>query len=100
MAMKLISTAFDPGGMIPDRYSLEGSNISPQLSWTGAPDNAKSFALIVDDPDAPSGTFVHWLAYHIPTGMTELKEGQEPAAELSNGIRQGRNGFGSIGYGG
>ena len=86
--------------MIPRKYSRQGGNHSIPLSWTDAPAATKSFALIMDDPDAPSGLFVHWLVYHIPVSVKELDEGVPPVPELPNGIRQGRNGFGEIGYGG
>jgi Raf kinase inhibitor-like YbhB/YbcL family protein len=100
MSLKLTSTAFDEGGMIPDRYSHRGGNVSPPLAWTGAPKGVKGFALIVDDPDAPSGLFVHWLIYRMPEIRAELDEGIPAREELPDGARQGRNGFGEIGYGG
>jgi hypothetical protein len=100
MGLKLTSRAFDNEGTIPDKYSKDGGNISPPLAWTGVPEDARSLALIVDDPDAPSGTFVHWLAYGITPETTELKEHLRAAPELPDGSRQGRNGFGDIGYGG
>jgi Raf kinase inhibitor-like YbhB/YbcL family protein len=100
MSLKLTSRAFENEGTIPDKYSKEGGNISPPLSWTGVPDETRSLALIVDDPDAPSGTFVHWLVYGIRPGTTELKEHLNAVAELPDGVRQGRNGFGDLGYGG
>jgi Raf kinase inhibitor-like YbhB/YbcL family protein len=100
MSLKLTSRAFQHEGVIPDKYSKDGGNISPPLAWTGAPDGTKSFALIVDDPDAPSGTFVHWLVYRIPPDSTELSENQAGTPQLPNGARQGKNGFGNPGYGG
>jgi hypothetical protein len=100
MSMKLTSSAFPDGGLIPDKYSKDGGNISPPLSWTGVPNATKSLALIMDDPDAPSGTFVHWLVYGIPRTVKELQEGLPPTPTLANGARQGRNGFGDLGYGG
>jgi Raf kinase inhibitor-like YbhB/YbcL family protein len=100
MSLKLTSRAFQHEGVIPDRYSKDGGNISPPLAWTGAPDTTKSLALIMDDPDAPSDTFVHWLVYRIPPARTELNEDLPAAPQLSNGARQGRNGFGNLGYGG
>lgn len=98
--MKLKSDAFQNEGTIPDKYSKEGGNVSPSLSWSDAPEAAKSLALIVDDPDAPSGLFVHWVAYGIPPTATRLEEGQSSSPTLHDGIRQGRNGFGDLGYGG
>jgi Raf kinase inhibitor-like YbhB/YbcL family protein len=100
MSLKLRSRAFQHEGMIPDKYSMDGGNISPPLAWTGIPDATKSLALIMDDPDAPSGTFVHWLVYRIPSNSTELSEDLPATPQLPNGARQGHNGFGNLGYGG
>ena len=100
MSLKLTSRAFQNEGAIPDKYSKQGGNVSPPLAWTGVPDETRSLALIVDDPDAPSGTFVHWLAYGISPKTSSLDEHLPASPELSNGARQGRNGFGDIGYGG
>jgi Raf kinase inhibitor-like YbhB/YbcL family protein len=100
MSLKLTSSAFQNEGLIPDRHSKQGGNVSPQLSWTGVPEDTVSLALIVDDPDAPSGVFVHWVLYNISPGTTELEEHQPSAPELSNGACQGINGFGEQGYGG
>jgi Raf kinase inhibitor-like YbhB/YbcL family protein len=100
MSLTLTTSAFQQEGMIPDKYSKDGGNISPPLSWDGVPENTKSLALIVDDPDAPSGLFVHWLLYAIPPDVTSLDEDRPAREILSNGIRQGRNGFGELGYGG
>jgi Raf kinase inhibitor-like YbhB/YbcL family protein len=99
MSMSLTSTAFENGGAIPAKYSKEGGNISPPLSWSGVPDGARQLALIMDDPDAPSGIFVHWLLYNVPPGAGKIAEGFSTQA-LTNGARQGRNGFGEVGYGG
>ena len=99
MSMSLTSTAFENGGAIPAKYSKEGGNISPPLSWSGVPDGARQLALIMDDPDAPSGIFVHWLLYNVPPGAGKIAEGFSTQA-LMNGARQGRNGFGEVGYGG
>ena len=95
MSMKLTSRAFSDGEKIPDRYSRQGGNNSPPLVWTQVPANTKNLALTVDDPDAPSGVFVHWLVYGIPPDTREFDE-----SSLPSGVRQGRNGFGAIGYGG
>lgn len=100
MAFQLTSPAFREGSMIPDKYSKKGGNISPPLAWQEAPEGTKTFALIVDDPDAPSGAFVHWLLYGIPADTAELPEGILSTDALADGSRQGRNGFGDIGYGG
>ncbi|MFI5087705.1 MAG: YbhB/YbcL family Raf kinase inhibitor-like protein [Terriglobales bacterium] len=72
----------------------------PQLAWSGAPPGTKSFALILDDPDAPGGTFTHWMVWNIPAGTHELPENLPKTAELTDGARQGRNDFGKVGYGG
>jgi hypothetical protein len=98
--MILKSNAFSEGSAIPDKYSKQGGNISPALEWSGVPDDTESLALIVDDPDAPKGLFVHWIAYRIPLDAGKLAEGVPAQPELSNGMRQGANGFGQIGYGG
>ena len=100
MSLKLTSSAFRDGDSIPDKYSKLGGNASPPLGWSGIPGSAKSLALIVDDPDAPSGLFVHWVVYGVPTNMDGFPENVPGKAELPRGIRQGRNGFGDVGYGG
>ena len=96
MALTLSSSAFADGSAIPKRFTCDGENVSPPLSWTGAPDSARSFVLIVDDPDAPSGTFTHWVLYDIPGGTHALAEGQK-----AGGVgHSGRNDFAKTGYGG
>jgi Raf kinase inhibitor-like YbhB/YbcL family protein len=100
MAMKLSSPVFESGEAIPDRYARKNGNVSPPLVWSGAPSQARGLALIVDDPDAPKGTFVHWLVYHIPPDVKSLDEGLDSHDELPGGLRQGKNGFGGLGYGG
>ena len=87
----LTSSAFAAGGTIPRRHSCDGEDHSPPLSWTAPPTGTRSLALILDDPDAPGGRFVHWLAWGIPPDAGGLAEGE--AAPL-----EGRNGFGSVGY--
>jgi len=98
--MDLKSTAFSPGGMIPAKYSCDGKDVSPPLSWDNAPSGTKSFALICDDPDAPMGTWVHWVFYDIPLTVTSLSEHIETTGTPSSGGRQGLNDFRKIGYGG
>lgn len=94
-AMKLTSTAFKAGDAIPRKYSGEGEDISPPLAWTGAPEGAREFALVCDDPDAPTPKpWVHWVVYRLPAGTTALAEG-DPGGAL-----EGRNDFGRTGYGG
>jgi Raf kinase inhibitor-like YbhB/YbcL family protein len=87
----LTSNAFDSGQEIPSRHSCEGDDVSPPLSWSGAPEGARSLALIVDDPDAPGGTFTHWLAWAIRPESAGIGEGETAPVE-------GRNDFGTIGY--
>ena len=94
--MQLTSTAFAEGGTIPKEYSGDGADRSPPLRWSGAPAGTKSFALIADDPDAPRGTWVHWVLFNLPPETTELPEG----VKLPSGAIQGKNDFGNIGYGG
>ena len=96
--MRLTSSAFEDGGMIPDRYSKQGGNISPPLKWTGVPDEAVSLALVVEDPDAPSGLVVHWLVYGIDPKIQQLDQGLPVGPELPNGARQGSNVAGEFGY--
>ena len=98
MTLSISSTAFAPGNPIPVDYSCKGRNISPALAWAGAPAGTASFALIVDDPDAPSGTFVHWVIYNIPSASKGLPEAVATAPTLPDGTLQGRNGAGSQHY--
>ncbi|RPI72309.1 MAG: YbhB/YbcL family Raf kinase inhibitor-like protein [Ignavibacteriales bacterium] len=97
--MKFESKAFKDNEKIPAEYTCDGSNISPDLSWDHFPDGTKTFALIVDDPDAPGGVFVHWVVYNIPVGVTGLPEGST-YANLPEGTKQGTNHFGDSDYGG
>jgi Raf kinase inhibitor-like YbhB/YbcL family protein len=92
--MKISSSAFSDGGSIPAKYTCDGANSSPPLSIEGVPPAAKSLALIMDDPDAPSGTFDHWIVWNIDPKAAAIAEGQSP-----QGVA-GRNGFGKSGYGG
>jgi Raf kinase inhibitor-like YbhB/YbcL family protein len=98
--MKLSSTAFDEGGMLPPRFTCDGAGVSPPLEWTDEPDGTQHFALICEDPDAPSGVFTHWLLYNLSAGSRELEEDVPKDAVLSIGARQGTNSFGDVGYGG
>ncbi len=98
--MKLASPVFEDGGMIPPLYTCDGEDISTPLVFGEVPQEAVSLALIMDDPDAPAGTFVHWIIYNMPADLRGLPEGVPPEPYLSEGIRQGVNGFGKIGYGG
>lgn len=98
--MKIISSSFNEGDLIPSQYTCTGENISPPVSWTGIPANAKSLALVVDDPDAPAGDWVHWVIYNIPFSMTGLQEKFPKSKTMDNGIIQGVNDFKNNGYNG
>ena len=100
MAPQISSPAFSAGEAIPRKFTCDGPDVSPQLKWNEPPANTKSFALIMDDPDAPAGTWVHWVLYDLPADTGELPEGVRKQEQLSSGARQGRNDFGKIGYGG
>ena len=99
-ALELRSSAFSPGGEIPAKYTCDGADVSPALRWTDPPAGTHGFALITDDPDAPGGTWVHWVFYGIPSTVRELPEAV-PARETIAGVgRQGTNDFKRVGYGG
>jgi len=100
MSLELLSPAFSSGGAIPEEHSKDGGNNSPPLVWSDTPETTRSFALIVDDPDAPSGVFVHWLLYDIPSTAAGVESRMPRVEELPDGSRQGTNGFGDLGYGG
>lgn len=100
MPLQISSLAFSAGETIPKKFTCDGPDVSPKLMWNESPANAKSLALVMDDPDAPVGTWVHWVLYDLPPETRELAEGVAKQEELSNGARQGRNDFGKIGYGG
>lgn len=99
-AMQVRSPAFADGDAIPVRYSCQGEDISPPLSWDGVPPGARSLALICDDPDAPMGAWVHWVAFDIPPELRALEEGVPAAERVEGRARQGMNDFGKVGYGG
>jgi Raf kinase inhibitor-like YbhB/YbcL family protein len=100
MAFGLSSSAFQANQPIPQKYACTGSDLSVPLTWTNPPGGTKSFALIVDDPDAPAGTWVHWVLYDLPADTKNLGEGIPATNRLDNGAKQGKNDFGKIGYGG
>ena len=100
MAVQITSSAFSEGGMIPERYTCDGTDVSPDLAWTGIPEGTRSLALICDDPDAPMGTWVHWVLFNIPPDETGLPAEVAPEASLSNGPIHGTNDFSRLGYGG
>jgi len=100
MDFRLSSASFSDNQPIPKTYSCEGEGTSPALRWDGLPSGTKSLALVVRDPDAPGGEFVHWLVYDIPPSVTELPSGTYDAAKFPLGGMEGQNGFGKLGYGG
>lgn len=100
MGFQISSIAFADSQKIPKQFTCDGGDVSPQLGWKNAPTGAKSFALIVDDPDAPAGTWVHWVLYNLPGDTNELPEGVAKQEQLPDGSLQGRNDFRKLGYGG
>lgn len=100
MNISITSTAFTQGQPIPDQYTCDGPDVSPPLTWTDAPTGTKSFALIADDPDAPMGTWVHWVIYNLPAATRSLAENTPQSPDLPDGAEQGVNDFGKTGYGG
>jgi len=100
MSLQISSTAFSAGEAISKKFTCDGPDVSPQLKWNDPSANTQTFALIMDDPDAPAGTWVHWVLYDLPANTRELPEGVAKQDQLSSGARQGRNDFGKIGYGG
>jgi len=96
--LRLTSSALSDGAPIPPVFTCEGKNQSPPLAWTGAPAGTRSFAIVVDDPDAPRGTWVHWLLWNLPADACELGPGVPTLPELPSGARQGRNDGGDLGY--
>jgi Raf kinase inhibitor-like YbhB/YbcL family protein len=100
MPLNLSSTAFTAGKPIPRKYTCDGDDISPPLAWSDPPNGTESFALIADDPDAPVGTWVHWVLYDLPPDALSLPEAVSQDAEQPGGARHGRNSWGRLGYGG
>jgi Raf kinase inhibitor-like YbhB/YbcL family protein len=103
--IKVTSTSFKEGSHLAKKYAYTGcggENVSPQLSWTGIPDNTKSIAIIVHDPDAPSKHFIHWALYNLDPSVTSLDEGvsKDEVLDAQQGASQGLNDFGAIGYDG
>jgi Raf kinase inhibitor-like YbhB/YbcL family protein len=98
--MKVESAAFKEGQPIPRQYTCDGINISPPLEWSGVPKSAKTIAIIADDPDAPAGTWVHWVLYNLLAQNIGLVENVPATGELKAGGFQGKNSFGKLGYGG
>jgi Raf kinase inhibitor-like YbhB/YbcL family protein len=100
MAIQLMSTAFSDGKMIPKQFTCDGEDVSPPLSWNGLPTGTGSLALICDDPDAPVGTWDHWVLFNIPAAATGLPEDVPAKASLEDGSVHGNNSWGRPGYGG
>jgi len=96
--LQVKSASFDARASIPSLYTCEGRDASPPLAWSGAPPKTASYALIMDDPDAPGGTWVHWVAWNLP--RAELAESVAREAQLADGTCQGKNSWGKLGYGG
>lgn len=99
MSFTLSTKAFTEGGTIPKKYTCDGDDVSPGLAWTSIPSGTQALALIADDPDAPVGRWSHWISWNIPPDRA-LPEGVPKNEELSDGMRQGRNDFKRVGYGG
>ncbi len=100
MNLQVTSTAFADGHTIPAKYTCDGADVSPVLTWTNAPAGTKSFALIADDPDAPAGTWVHWVVYDLPAGADSLPENVAKSQYIAGNACQGMNDFHRLGYGG
>ncbi len=113
LTIRVWSSAFTDDGMIPSRFTCDGSDRSPALAWSGVPEKSRTLALICDDPGAPGGTWSHWVVFNLPARLTGLKEGvpateavPAPSMEESSPMgsevdaRQGTNDFGKLGYGG
>jgi Raf kinase inhibitor-like YbhB/YbcL family protein len=100
MTLALSSTVFKEGGKIPVKYTCDGQDTSPPLVWSEPLEKPQAFVLIVDDPDAPSGVFTHWVLFNLPSNARQLGEAIPTQEQLQNGASQGKNDFGRIGYGG
>jgi Raf kinase inhibitor-like YbhB/YbcL family protein len=100
VAFIVTSPAFEPGSGIPRDFTADGRNLSPALSWANPPAGCQAFALVCDDPDAPAGTWVHWLIWNLPGSATGIPQGLPARMTLEDGSVQGTNDFGRIGYGG
>lgn len=100
MSLKVEIKGMKHGDLIPSEFTCEGINHSPEIIITGTPNGTKSFALIVEDPDAPVGLFVHWVIYDIEPAVTKLREGIEKTPKTGEGFLQGKNDFGRVGYDG
>ena len=99
-AFRIESPVFQDKENLPAQYTCDGANISPPLAWTEAPQGTQSFALILEDPDAPAGTWVHWVLYDLPAGTTQLPEGIQSTETLADGSKHGVTDFRKADYGG
>ncbi len=97
--ISIFAKSFKEGEMIPDKFTCKGRDVSPELTWSGVPKDTKSFVLIVDDPDAPGGTWIHWILFNISPTIQKIPEGFRKDQMLGES-RQGINSFRNIGYGG
>lgn len=100
MTLSVSSSAFQDGAQIPSKYTCQGQDVSPPVEWSEPPAGTQSFALIMEDLDAPGGVFTHWVLFNIPSHTRELPEALSTQAELPSGALQGKNDFGTSGYGG
>jgi len=98
MSIQVTSSAFREGETIPTKYTCDGEDVSPPLRWSGLPSNTKSVAIVMEDPDAPSGTFTHWVIYDIPGNVSELPEGVPARDTVLGAAKQGINSFNRLGY--
>jgi len=98
--MNLTCPSFGDGSTIPASYTADGANVSPAFAWSGAAGNTRSFAFLCEDPDAPRGTWIHWVLYNLPVDCNELVEGVSPGGSLPAGAKEGVNSWGKVGYGG
>lgn len=98
--MEIFSPDFENNGSLPVEFTCSGDDISPEINWSGAPAGTKSFALIMEDPDAPRGSFTHWIVYGMHENTSRLPKDMSKAGSLPDGTKQGINGFGNTGYGG
>ncbi|MEL7669769.1 YbhB/YbcL family Raf kinase inhibitor-like protein [Methanobacterium sp.] len=100
MGINLMSDVFEEGDIIPTMHTCDDKNISPPLRWDSLPERTMSFAILCEDPDAPRGTWTHWIIFNILPSVMELSAGIKNEEKLSNGMTQGINDFGYAGYGG
>jgi len=100
VSLSLTSPAFAHGQPIPARFTCDGEDVSPPLNWGEPPAGTRSFVLIMDDPDAPAGTWTHWVLFNLPAGARSLEEAVPALETLTSGARHGKNSWGKLGYGG